>query len=304
MSPARKDPVPLAAAAAGELARATERQGRLARIAPPRPAACACNGWKVLFDRDGERAVARVCGCAERCQCERGWWFTVDAEGHRHTARCGACGLAADRADRWTRADIPAKFWTAWLDDVERPPPQSTTPKALAWRLRRWAETWQPGGPGLFIHGPKGVGKTHAVVGALRWILLNRVNGANRPFSMRYADLSTLWEALKAAFKQDDGPQGLVQRLLGPSILVLDEVGQARNTPWQVEQLSELVGRRYNAGGTTVFLSNHDPADIADRLDDAIAYGGARLVDRMAEMAALIEVTGKSRRTWTHFEPD
>lgn len=303
MTAARRDPVPVGAAAATEAARALEARARVTRISPQR-AACGCNGWGLVFDRDPERAIARACGCSERCDCERGWWFTVDAHGHRHAARCGKCGLAADRVDRWNRADIPAKFWAAWLDDVERPPPQSKTPAALAWRLRRWAADWKPGAPGLFIHGPKGVGKTHAVIGAMRWLLLHRFNAHNQPHTMRYADLSTLWEALKAAFQQDGGPQGLVQRLLGPSLLVLDEVGQARNTAWQVEQLSDLVGRRYNAGGTTIFLSNHHPGDIADQLDHAVPYAGARLVDRMAEMAALIEVTGKSRRTWTHFEAD
>lgn len=255
----------------------------------PDPTCAACGGFGVAFRHDRGFASAVRCVCHADCACERGWLFSTDDLGYRHTRRCPRCGTADDRAARWREAAIPARFWTARLDDREE----------LHRALARWAATWRPGAAGLFLHGPKGVGKTHATVAALRRVVMTRANEHGRAPHMRYVDLHDLWRELKDAMDDREGPRpAILAALAEPSILVLDEVGVGRNTPWQVEQLGTLVGRRYNANRTTIFLTNHHPTVLEHELDAAIEFEGRRVVDRMREMSRPIAVEGESRRTW------
>lgn len=126
----------------------------------------------------------------------------------------------------------------------------------------------------LTLVGERGVGKTHIGVGIARgWLDQDR--------QCRYAQVSRLLERLKHTY--DFTPEQAFElheptfdRLFSDycdtPLLILDDLGVEKATPWADEKLDTLVDHRYIRRLPTVVTTNlllpQLPARIADRLDD------------------------------------
>lgn len=119
----------------------------------------------------------------------------------------------------------------------------------------------------LYLHGGYGCGKTH-LLSAIAWTLIDRGIGAF------YVVVPDLIAKLKATF--DGGDEAFAdrfERIKTADVVLLDDLGAERATPWVQEQMFELVNSRYLSELPLVVASNLSPEQIGGRV-------GSRLDDR------------------------
>ena len=77
---------------------------------------------------------------------------------------------------------------------------------------------------------------------------------------------------------------------------MVDDIGAERCTDWARETLATLIEDRYTRKLLTILTSNYSPSGLAARLghDDPII--GQRIVSRIVESCAQVNVDGRDHR--------
>lgn len=183
------------------------------------------------------------------------------------------------------------------LADARIPPRYRETvadhPAVAAWveatiRAGRRGPGGAPGiaqGPSLLIAGPTGSGKTHQAYGAVRSLLT--------------AGVRLRWQAvtsadLHAGLRPRNGhdPERELQALSRCPLLILDDLGAAKQSEWTEELTYRLIDRRYTQMLPTLITTNLP----TDALRDAV---GDRVASRLAEMTTRVILNGPDRRRAT-----
>lgn len=191
-----------------------------------------------------------------------------DAELHRERLR---------RQSELRMQTIPSALRGAVLD------PASTPEHVIA---QHWLDQYRAGSPRpLVILGTVGTGKSY-VAAALA------VELASRDY---VPVLFTTEAAFSAAIRPSTGGGSSseldMQLYMLAPVLVLDDFGADRPTPWSLSVLLRLMHHRSHNALPTIITSNLTPAEIR-------AYCGddERLVQRIAGGAELITMAGATRR--------
>lgn len=172
---------------------------------------------------------------------------------------------------------IPARFRHYRIDGC---------PVAVADQVHAWIERqpWQLSSPthgqNLLIAGPVGTGKTGAAVSCLR--LLTELPS---PPKMLFASVPALLDAIRPS---GDDPVAL-NLARAVDVLVLDDLGAERSTPWAIERLYVLGNDRYEQLLPTIITTN-------GRVNDLRGQVGDRTWSRLQESAAVVEMPGSDRR--------
>ncbi|WP_406133223.1 ATP-binding protein [Streptomyces zaomyceticus] len=178
------------------------------------------------------------------------------------------------------QARIPARYRAAVADH----------PAIAAW-VREVAEGGRPGpegapglaeGRSLLIVGTTGTGKTYQAYGAVRSLLI--------------AGVRLRWKAITAADLYaelrprpgHDGERELMDLARCP-LLIIDDLGAAKNSEWTEEITMRLINRRYNAMLPTLITTNLGMADLR-------AHIGDRVASRLTEMTDRVILDGPDRR--------
>ncbi len=258
-----------------------------------------CKDLKLVVRPRGDYAVAVRCVCAPvgAC-CDDGFVVELDASGYSVARRCAICADVCARRALFDAAHVPRRFHAATLLGFE----QSSVNRHAPARAYRFAHEFQPGDPGLLFYGEPGRGKTHLMVGILRYLLLHR------GISARYVEFMHLLSDLRATFS--GGNAALVMGpLVDVPVLVLDELGKGRSarrtgnvraapevSDWVGAVLDEIISKRYNAGRTTLFATNYYPGRStgdAPSLEERI---GQRMYSRLMEMCEAVHIAGDDYR--------
>lgn len=140
-------------------------------------------------------------------------------------------------------------------------------------------------GPSLLIAGPTGTGKTHQAYGAIRALLA--------------AGVRLRWEATTAADlyaaqrpQHGNDPEQQLWPLARSPLLLLDDLGAAKQSQWTEELTYRLVNHRYNHLLPTLVTTNLPVAELRDAVGDRVA-------SRLAEMTERVILTGRDRRRHT-----
>ena len=138
---------------------------------------------------------------------------------------------------------------------------------------------------GIFLTGPNGTGKTHLAVSILREFILYHSD------SCRFIKIPPLLFEVKQAFKSNhyDSEDLLIKRFLNYDLLILDEIGVEKATPWALQTLYLIIDGRSSNLKKTVFTSNLTLQDIEDNID-------ARFASRIVEMCKVVKVDGGDYR--------
>ncbi|HTQ44927.1 MAG TPA: ATP-binding protein [Polyangiaceae bacterium] len=296
---------------------------------------CHGDGYRVEAEvqpgpGDGEgrraRAVARICGCRERCpHCEgRGFVYTsrevefskkVGARRYEALAPC-LCRLLGQRISEFAAVGIPAHHASSSFATFRAKGDDQEKTAALEQALgiaRTVAQEWRRDRParGFVISGRVGSGKTHLLSATLRHLVLER--GA----SAQYREISLLYADIRRGFNAGKSGGEIIARLVDADILAIDELGRGRGSPFEMETLDELIARRYNSGLTTIVATNFSlerertptpgprgfqapEQALGEREELLVERIGERIYSRLCEMCDFVSLPGRTddfRRT-------
>lgn len=161
---------------------------------------------------------------------------------------------------------------------------------------------------GLLLMGPCGVGKTHLAVAALKEIALRGHSGL-------FYDYRELLKQIQDSYNPESQSteMGVLEPVLTTEVLVLDDVGSSKPSPWALETVGHILNTRYNDKRVTILTTNFldtdsagaaaqppnprvagmRPAAIEDSLTDRV---GRRIRSRLYEMCRTVEIVAPDYR--------
>jgi len=186
-------------------------------------------------------------------------------------------------ATAYTNAHTPARYAHATADDpavtdwarqvIDRATAESAN------HVQRFVRT----GPSLLLLGATGVGKTHQAYGALRLIAQAGVRA--RWVATTAADF---YASLRPRHGIDSEQE--FRAVANAPILLLDDLGAAKNSEWVEEVNYRLINWRYERELPTILTSNLGPKELAAELDERVA-------SRLRQLAKQVSLKGDDRRS-------
>jgi DNA replication protein DnaC len=160
-------------------------------------------------------------------------------------------------------------------------------------------------GRGLFVSGPRGVGKTHLLAGHFRSesekiepIRIELDGGQGVIFEDPGLDAYPLFVSapelllrIRATFggRGEETEGEIINEVSRVPVLFLDDLGAEAPSAWSTQALYLVIDRRYGENLKTFISSNYDIGELAKRLDD-------RITSRIAELCEVVKMTGPDRR--------
>lgn len=129
--------------------------------------------------------------------------------------------------------------------------------------------------PGLLLSGPPGRAKTHLGVSILRDVASVKTRTSRR-VRVQICEVAEFLGDMRESYGVgDDSGRAILASMKGADVLLLDDVGAERETPWATEMLYGLVNHRAKHELTTILTTNIDPHDFARRADGVFpkSYG-------------------------------
>jgi DNA replication protein DnaC len=162
---------------------------------------------------------------------------------------------------------------------------------------------------GMLLMGPCGVGKTHLAVSAMKSIVLRGHSGL-------FYDYRELLKAIQDSYNAESQAteMSVLEPVLKAEILVLDDVGSSKPSPWALETVGHVLNTRYNEKRVTLLTTNFlDPEPSANQEptggtarvagmrtaapeDTLTERVGKRIRSRLYEMCRTIEIFGPDYR--------
>jgi DNA replication protein DnaC len=278
-------------------------------MAQPDCPVCGGTGWKLVERVDANQPAQRV---VERKNATSGpssaaprftWAVPCDCTGGDRVTRALARARIPHRYEHCDFENFDTDLWggspeaSIWNRSLAQ---ARVVIEAFARDYPASAET------GLLLMGPCGVGKTHLAVAALRQVML-------RGHRVRFYDYRELLKDIQASYDPDHpiSEMGVLEPVLEAEVLLLDDLGASKPSPWALETISHILNKRYNDKRVTLLTTNYldveTSSTTAARLPSGQAVAAAReetLTDRIGqrvrsrlyEMCRTVEISSADYR--------
>lgn len=161
-------------------------------------------------------------------------------------------------------------------------------------------------GKGLLFYGGTGCGKTFAASAIINGIIAKENIKLQRPYKCCITNFATISDQhLNSNLKVDK----VYEQLNSNDLLVIDDWGTERDTPFMKEIITKVINNRYNSEKPLIITTNLDVKNILKDLQEKkeldrknirkMTEGEiylSRLYSRFSEMCVFIHVKGKDRR--------
>ena len=225
-------------------------------------------------------------------------WREITEGKNRRVARC-ECFLRI-RSDQLLEATgIPERYLHCSFADYAATNNSLASAKII---VGKWASEYPMDRTGLLLVGPRGLGKTHLSVAALKELVKKGVH-------CLFCDYRELLKQIQNSYNPSSQTSEL--ELLSPifetEVVVLDDLGAQKPTEWVWDTVSFILNSRYNSKKATIITTNFMDGPSAaeegvegarraareETLGDRI---GERMRSRLFEMCRLVQVQGKDYR--------
>lgn len=155
--------------------------------------------------------------------------------------------------------------------------------------IQRYAKNFDEvlrNGAGLVLCGKPGTGKTHLSAALANHVIATFGRRA------KFMTVMDLVRSTRSTMSKDSDTteEAVINRLLVPDLLILDEVGVQLGTNYELVTITDLLNKRYNEMRPTVLISNLER-------DELTRYVGERVMSRMTEGGgAILSFTWESYR--------
>lgn len=184
--------------------------------------------------------------------------------------------LSAERLeqipDRFAGATVTVPQVAQWVRDVVDTAVRKRRSDCISVRT----------GPSLLIIGVTGVGKTHQAYGAVRALAVSGVR-----CMWRISTAADIYAAMRPRPRVDS--EEVFQRYASAQLLMVDDLGAAKNSEWVEEVNYRLINHRYEHRLPTLITSNVPPKELGSEL-------GERVASRLIEMTTRVVIKGGDRR--------
>jgi DNA replication protein DnaC len=195
--------------------------------------------------------------------------------------------LAYRPCDRWSEYKLRRRLHAFGVpSDLEGSSFKTfTVDDEARFNVQQWLVQWSPSlrnrGQSVHLFGGVGVGKTHLACAALR-ALTAMARNARQPFDAVFAYMPKLLSEMRDLYDRPvDERRAFLGRVAQCNLLVLDDLGAQRTTPWVREQLDILVNERWSNARPVFVTSNL-------KLDDYQATLGERALSRLSAMCTTV----------------
>jgi DNA replication protein DnaC len=131
--------------------------------------------------------------------------------------------------------------------------------------------------------GTRGTGKTQMGVELIRTQI-------NRLKSAQFTTAMDIFLAVKSSYRKDGQDERvIVAEFCKPRLLVIDEIQERAETPWEDRILTHLIDRRYNDEKDTLLIGNLTPDQFAQHV-------GASILSRLNETGGIVQCDWESFR--------
>jgi len=270
---------------------------------------CSGTGWRLVERVEANEPAERV---VERKNARPGasvaspkltWAVPCDCTGGNRSTQA----LARARIPRrYEHCDFENFDTDPYVDDADAPAWHRRLAKARL-VVEAFARNYPAGSEtGLLLMGPCGVGKTHLAVAALKQ-LMQRGHGA------RFYDYRELLKELQASYDPNHpvSEMSVLEPVLEAEILLIDDLGASKPSPWALETIGHILNKRYNEKRVTLLTTNYldtaeaPPVSLRMPSGQAVAPAheetlmerlGQRVLSRLYEMCRIVEIASPDYR--------
>lgn len=139
----------------------------------------------------------------------------------------------------------------------------------------------------IIFLGPSGTGKSHLATAL-------GIRATEKGYKVRFLTAADLVLQLEKARREGRLDQYLKRGILGPSLLILDEIGYLPLKKDQADLFFQVIAKRYEQG-SVILTSNLSFGDWEETFDGNTALTSAML-DRLLHHAHVIQIRGESYR--------